>query len=608
MSRPLRVLALFAALAAILLAAMGYLTHEVRRLDRAEAEARRQAALEESARLALWRMESTVAPLVAQESARPYFAYTAFYPVERAYTRMFAEIEPGEIRVPSPLLTFRSPFVRLHFQMAPDGTLSSPQVPEPAERGAAKPGKGGNPSEADVVEAASRLAELATRIRKQDLAARLPLEPAESDVPFQIVPADPRRERSSQQPEPTQSQERAGQHDFQQMAQVERSTQEFQQRLRGTENVIALNRMSNQSLPLAVGIIEGPMKPFWIGEALILARRVSVDGREYIQGAWLDWPAIRAWILDGIRDLLPGADIEPALPESSEGRLLASLPVRLVAAEAPAALGGTFPTLRIMLVAAWACAILAVAAVGGLLHGAVQLAERRASFVSAVTHEMRTPLTTFRMYTEMLSEGMVPTEEKRRQYLDTLRVEAERLGHLVENVLAYARLERGWPRRRIERIAAGELLDGLVPRLSDRAALAGREIVADTASIAGAEIVADASAIERILFNLVDNACKHGAPAADARIHIEGAAGDGGLTIRVRDHGPGMHDGDAKRLFRPFFRSAREAASEAPGVGLGLALSRRLARAMGGDLRLERPAEGGGGACFELMLPVDRDR
>jgi len=601
-SRPLRVLALFGALAAILLAAMGYLTHEVMRLDRAEA---RQAALEESARLALWRMESTVGPLVAQESARPYFAYTAFYPVERAYTRMFAEIEPGEIRVPSPLLTFRSPYVRLHFQIAPDGTLSSPQVPESA-KGEAKPGKGSYPSEGELAEAASRLADLAARIRRQDLVEMLPLERVEA-AHHLVVGPDPRAAPAGQRQESFDVQGPAQQTDVQQSAQVQRSAQEFQQRKRTTENVIASNREASQPRSLSGGIAEGPMKPLWIGEALILARRVSVEGMEYVQGAWLDWPAIRAWLLDGIRDLLPAATIEPAPPESSEGRLLASLPVRLVAGDAPSAFAGTLSPIRLPLVAAWAFALLAIAAVGGLLHGAVQLAERRASFVSAVTHEMRTPLTTFRMYTEMLSEGMVPTEEKRRSYVDTLGVEAERLGHLVENVLAYARLERGWPRRRIERIAAGELLVGFVPRLKDRAALAGRELVVDTTPIAGATVEVDISAVERILFNLVDNACKHAVPAADARIHIEGAGVDGHLTIRVRDHGPGLHAGDARRLFRPFFRSAREAASEAPGVGLGLALSRRLARRMGGDLRLEPAADGEGGACFALTLPAVRD-
>src|SRR5580704_13140295 len=98
-------------------------------LERAEARARRQAALEENLQLALWRMDSALSPLMAEESARPYFAYSPLYPAERAFTNMFAEIERGDVLMPSPLLTFTSPQIRLHFQYGPDGRLSSPQVP-----------------------------------------------------------------------------------------------------------------------------------------------------------------------------------------------------------------------------------------------------------------------------------------------------------------------------------------------------------------------------------------------------------------------------------------------------------------------------------------------
>ena len=115
---------------------------------------------------------------------------------------------------------------------------------------------------------------------------------------------------------------------------------------------------------------------------------------------------------------------------------------------------------------------------------------------------------------------------------------------------------------------------------------------------------ADASAVEQILFNLVDNARKHASSAGDARIHL-GAAREGEFAVlRVRDHGPGVAKNDARRLFRPFSKSARDAANSAPGAGLGLALSRRLAREMGGELRLDEDVKGG--ACFVLSLPGSR--
>ncbi|MDP6381487.1 MAG: HAMP domain-containing sensor histidine kinase, partial [Phycisphaerae bacterium] len=227
---------------------------------------------------------------------------------------------------------------------------------------------------------------------------------------------------------------------------------------------------------------------------------------------------------------------------------------------------------------------------------------RRGAFVSAVTHEMRTPLTTFRMYAEMLAEGMLTDEAKRRQYLGTLRREADRLGHLVENVLAYARLDGGRPGSRLTSVTAGELLDETRQRLAERAEEVAMDLVVEAAEDARmATVRVDRSAVEQILFNLVDNSCKYAASASDQRIHIEAHRSAGGVSLRVRDHGPGIADGDAKRLFRAFSKSARDAAHSAPGVGLGLALSRRLARSMGGELSLETGA--GEGAAFVLTLP-----
>ena len=98
-------------------AAMTWMTCAVVRLDRAEAEARRQAALEENVRLALWRADSTLAPLVTQESLAPWFAYRPFLPN----------------RQPSPFLAAATPHVLVHFQFEPDGRITSPEVPPPEQ-------------------------------------------------------------------------------------------------------------------------------------------------------------------------------------------------------------------------------------------------------------------------------------------------------------------------------------------------------------------------------------------------------------------------------------------------------------------------------------------
>jgi signal transduction histidine kinase len=205
------------------------------------------------------------------------------------------------------------------------------------------------------------------------------------------------------------------------------------------------------------------------------------------------------------------------------------------------------------------------------------------------------------MYTEMLAKDMVSDPERRGLYLETLGAEANRLSHLVENVLAYARLERGSTSGRREAVTLGALLDRALPRLRERAAHAGMAFEVDAEDRRGEAVRADPSAVEQILFNLVDNACKYGRCAGECSIRLEAAARENGhVALKVRDHGPGVPRG--VRLFSPFSKSAEDAAVTAPGVGLGLALSRRLAREMGGDLKLESgPGEG---ACFVLELPA----
>jgi signal transduction histidine kinase len=207
------------------------------------------------------------------------------------------------------------------------------------------------------------------------------------------------------------------------------------------------------------------------------------------------------------------------------------------------------------------------------------------------------------MYAEMLAEGMVPDSAQQKHYLSTLRAESVRLAHLVENVLCYARLERGRTDGRLEQLSLGQLVAQIRSRLAARAEQAGMQLVLETKDGAAETTVrANVSAAEQILFNLVDNACKYAAAADDKRLHLTLEADNGAAQLQVRDHGPGVSAAVRRRLFRPFSKSAREAAHTAPGVGLGLALSRRLARDMGGDLRLDDATTDG--ACFVLTLPA----
>ncbi|MBI3828111.1 MAG: HAMP domain-containing histidine kinase [Planctomycetes bacterium] len=599
MNRPWQIWTVFGLSLALVLSAMAWVSYTGLKLDRAESEGRRQAALEENVRLALWRVDSALAPIITQESTRPYFSYTAFYATERAYTRMFSEVKHGEILVPSPLLTFESPYVKLHFQIDPDGKITSPQVPSGNMRSLAE-------STYCTVDRVSgcggELAAISQKIKRTELLEALP-EPPEQLVQTVMVantspPAQNKKESSWGSRANKQEQQRLSQNELE-------SRQQAYQMAASPQQMASNGNL--QQMQESEQVSEGTMQSVWFGDDLFLARKVAVNDRIYVQGCWLNWPAVERWLLDSVSDLLPNARLERDSNEQPgrETHRLASLQLRLEPGEFPIQSQESLSPIRMALIAAWACGFLAVLAVAALLWGAISLSERRGAFVSAVTHELRTPLTTFRLYTEMLAEGMVKEEAQRQTYLNTLHAEAERLGHLVENVLAYAGLERGRYGRQMEVLAVEALLERIRERLAARARQAEMDVVFDEPEPGIARhLRADPAAVERILFNLVDNASKYAAASKKRVIHVGACASPEGVILRVRDYGPGIPASETRKLFRPFSKSAREAAHSAPGVGLGLALSRRLARSMGGDLRYFKADPDG--ARFDLLLPSAR--
>ncbi len=637
MNRPWQVWLIFSACAAVVCAALVWISFTALRLDSAQLAAQQQAELEERVRLALWRMDSELSPLIVEESARPWSAYEAFAATDRAFTKAGANYSPakqGDVLVPSPLLAFTSSNVLLHFQLTASDQVTSPQVPEGEQRALAE---SSYTTPAQVAAASARLEQMRRLLAERAPAELQPSRPASSVLATSSGKPAPARlngeillsETSQSQPNDAVAapqQFLAANNDFRQAEQVQqfRNSAEFASRAnvynRAQQQAADGNALVNAPAPVAVppAQITSPLgqmpassasifKPFWLGNTLILARRVNRGGAVAVQGVWLNWSHLRTALLASVKDLLPDARLEPALARSDahEARRLAALPVKLLPGFIPAAPSAEWTPVQFSLAFAWAGVCIAAAAVALLLHGTLALSERRAAFVSAVTHELRTPLTTFRMYSEMLAEDMVPDPERRQSYLQTLVAEAGRLSHLVENVLAYARLERGSARTRIERVALRELLARIQPRLAERAAQAGLTLVEDVDERAAATVVrVDVSAVEQILFNLVDNACKYAAPGATERvIHLEVLPEQGKFALlRVRDHGQGISAAGARRLFQPFSKSAAEAAHTAPGVGLGLALCRRLSRSLGGDLRLA--SSPGGGASFVLSLPL----
>ncbi|MCC5824233.1 MAG: HAMP domain-containing histidine kinase [Phycisphaerales bacterium] len=383
--------------------------------------------------------------------------------------------------------------------------------------------------------------------------------------------------------------------------------------------------------PARVGASESlRLEPRWVETEpdrldLVLVRNIPTDAGTRTEGVTMDWAGLRDTLERSVQDLIPGATLVPAhgtaagqIERDGRGFRLATVPALLIPGDfAPSPPARMTPALWALLIT-WIATLGALAAVGLVLRATMRLSDRRARFVGAVTHELRTPLTTFRLYAQMLAGGMVTDEKAQAEYLGTLERESIRLGEIVENVLEYARLTRRRPgaaRPPGERsVSASELLARVRPVLSRRAEQSGMDLIVSAEPPIEAEprptVTCDPRSVERILMNLVENACKYALPSdekqaedADTRIHLDLSVSDRHLEILVADHGRGIPRRERERVFGEFQRGPGAAEGSRPGLGLGLALSRGLAREMGGDLRLVRRRAHG--AEFLLTIPLD---
>jgi signal transduction histidine kinase len=232
----------------------------------------------------------------------------------------------------------------------------------------------------------------------------------------------------------------------------------------------------------------------------------------------------------------------------------------------------------------------------------IRLAHQQRNFVSAVSHELKTPLTSIRMYAEMLREGWVD-EEKRRGYYAFIHDESERLSRLIANVLQLARMERDELRLECKPITVAALVDVLRSRLSSQVERAGFvAIYAVEATCAERELEVDQDAFVQIFINLVDNALKFAATAGRREIEIAvRAQGEQAVRWSVRDYGPGVPKSQLRKIFELFYRAGAELTRETAGTGIGLALVRQLARAMRGEVDVVNREPG---AEFQVTLPA----
>lgn len=225
-------------------------------------------------------------------------------------------------------------------------------------------------------------------------------------------------------------------------------------------------------------------------------------------------------------------------------------------------------------------------------------AAQKTSFVSNVSHELKTPLTTIRLYAELLGEGKITDADKQSRYLRTIIKESQRLTRLVSNVLDFSRLEQGRCNYQKQRLNFNLLLQGLSEQLQPRLAEAGMDLELNLPD-PPLELYSDHDALEQIVLNLIDNGIKYA--AAGKRLQLELKRHKRDVKLRVRDWGPGIPSGQRQKIFTKFHRIDNSLTTKQQGSGLGLSIARQLAQGLGGSL--EYSPVSGDGCCIELTLP-----
>ncbi len=231
-----------------------------------------------------------------------------------------------------------------------------------------------------------------------------------------------------------------------------------------------------------------------------------------------------------------------------------------------------------------------------------RLAALKSDFVANVSHELKTPLSLVRMFSELLASDRVRGEDKRKQYLSIIVNESERLSALIENVLDFARLERGKAAYTFVHADVAEAVARAFEAWRYRAEREGLQVSLQVEPDLPIALI-DERALELALINLLDNALKYAKDGKRVEVHLAQRAGRA-IQIRVTDHGPGIPFEEQRRIFDRFVRGRGARDRQVRGSGIGLALVKHIAQSHRGQVWVE--SEPGRGATFVLEIPVRR--
>lgn len=647
--------ALFVMLALVLLLPLGLLVRSAFEGVRLERDFRHRIV----AQGMITEMERELTAFLEREEVRPYEHYRYFF------------VRPGafELEV-SPLAELPSErFVLGHFQVEPDGSVTSPHRPRDPDQAASRSGWVARPEiderlqeiEASLLgfwesdseqqdqtpvtsddeyggleQAPGSTVEI-TKLKKSELPAGggrsdRALQSKEA-APFRVLEnlssgAEARQKRLAK----VQSSDASNVYNFSQSAEnnaiLRRSAAGGDQDLVGAESDevgAAIEEVLQTRANATIEVRQEPMVSRTSDDGrLVLYRTVLVGNQAYRQGLVLDQRELIGWLTErvlsvpevtttlALREASSSGGSEPVLDSTESSYSFLHRFAEPFGSVSATLTLSNLPTTRAASTLFLLSAIVALASTVGLfaLYRTVEVslsyAERRNNFVSAVTHELKTPLTAIRMYGEMLRDGLVGDADKRQRYYQLVTAESERLSRLLDNVLELSRLEKG---RRQSSSVVGDPSDVIreaVDVLRPHASSEGYRLEVDIEdNLPHARF--DRDGLKQIIFNLVDNAMKYsgGGDALEVEIRCRRDPDDAsgaGLLISVADSGPGVAPEHLKRIFEPFYRPEDELTRQSKGTGIGLALVRGLVEEMGGRVSgRNRPS---GGFEVSIQLPA----
>jgi len=238
--------------------------------------------------------------------------------------------------------------------------------------------------------------------------------------------------------------------------------------------------------------------------------------------------------------------------------------------------------------------------IGKAISKELAVARLQSDFVSAVSHEFRTPLTSIRQLTELLARGRLEDQTQKQKAYELMMGESDRLKRLVESLLDFGRMQSGAYRFQFESVNAAEWARGVTEAFAE--ATRGRGVKLEfQCNSDHARIRADREVLSGALWNLLDNAVKYSVDDKRVRTAVEEV--NGRVEVSVQDHGIGIDKRELKFVFDKFFRGESAKAAGTRGTGIGLAVVKEIVESHGGTVRVE--SEPGQGSAFTMVLPLE---